>query len=148
MLISACLPGRAKGVRDPSTDVVGGYYSNLPRHPSTASRSTGYTTPCRQVTTFSRRGSKLTGWTAPSLDHRFMTTITTSLRRVAPSTDVLESLIAACPPQASGGSDLCPACRQPVDGGDLVGVSKCSKGHEWSQSKVIQKRKVQQADLC
>lgn len=80
-------------------------------------------------------GAELTISIEPSLDHRFFRTIITSLQRIAPSTDMLQRLVQLSPPpQSPDNPDLCPACRQPVDEGDLVGVSRCSKGHEWSES--------------
>lgn len=70
------------------------------------------------------------------IDQRFIRSTIASCERssLIESVAGLQRLNEKCPPSTEpDAADLCPACRQPVGEGDVMGVRKCDKGHEWSK---------------
>jgi general transcription factor 3C protein 4 len=44
-----------------------------------------------------------------------------------------QAIAASGPSDETSDADQCPACGDPVGSGDASGMSKCTKGHEWSE---------------
>lgn len=68
-----------------------------------------------------------------SLDERYLRLLVTRAQRLKVSpgviTQKLPPLDSSLPADTS--SDTCRACKQPVDMGDILGIAKCSNGHQW-----------------